>query len=104
MTDNHKILQYLILCQLQVFVSEGLDLTDAKEVKRLSERTVHAIIRAQRANFNTLWKGAEEDIKKLLSEYENPIYELSRLPMDKLSAAANLLKALADDELKIEHL
>jgi hypothetical protein len=104
MNDNHKILQYLIICQLQVFITEDLDLSDAKEVKRLSERIVHAIIRAQKRNFDTLWKGAEENVKELLKEYENPIYELSRLPMEKLSAAANLLKALADDELKIEHL
>jgi hypothetical protein len=102
--DKRKILQYIIICQLQIFTTEDLDLSDAKEVKRLSERLVHAICRAQTKNINTLWKGAEENVKELITEYENPIFELSRLPMEKLSAAANLLKALADDELKIEQM
>ena len=103
MNDKHKILQYLIACQYQVFLSDELDFSDAKEVGRLSNRLVHAISRAQTRNINALWKGAEENVKELITAYERPVFELSKIPLDKLPYAAELLHALANDELKLEH-
>jgi hypothetical protein len=102
MHPNEPILKTLILMQFQVSAIDELDSDiNTGNVKHLSKRLSHEIIRTQERNLKQLWKIDEETVVSVWGVYENLIDIIAKMPVDQVQFFTTVAAAALKGEVEI---